>query len=85
MVEVVRCRRRWVRVWADQAPSPISADVEVLSRRRVIERTFGWLGRQWRLGKDHKALSATSEAWMFVAMTRLMLRRLAARLSSDTL
>jgi transposase len=43
----------------------------------VIERTFGWLGRQRRLSKDYEALPATSEAWIYLAMTRLMLRRVA--------
>lgn len=49
----------------------------VLPRRWVVERTFGWLGRSRRLSKDYEALSATSEAMIYVAMTRLMVRRLA--------
>ena len=49
----------------------------VLSRRWVVERTFGWLGRQRRLSKDYEALPASGAAWVQIAMSRLMLRRLA--------
>lgn len=49
----------------------------VLPRRWVVERTFGWLFRFRRLSKDYEVLSETSEAWIFAAMTRIMLRRLA--------
>ena len=49
----------------------------VLPRRWVVERTFGWLGRQRRLSKDYEALPASSAAWVQIAMSRLMLRRLA--------
>jgi putative transposase len=49
----------------------------VLPRRWVVERTFGWLCQSRRLSKDYERLTATSEALIYVAMTRLMLRRLA--------
>ncbi len=48
----------------------------VLPKRWVVERTFGWLGRCRRLSKDYEALPETSEAWIYLAMTHLMLRRL---------
>jgi putative transposase len=48
-----------------------------LPRRWVVERTFSWLGQNRRLSKDYERLSATSEAFIYVAMTRLMARRLA--------
>jgi putative transposase len=50
---------------------------QVLPRRWVVERTFGWLYQSRRLSKDYERLSETSEALIYVAMTRLMLRRLA--------
>src|SRR5829696_4227134 len=40
------------------------------------ERTFAWLGRYRRLSKDYEFLTATSEAVIYLAMTRLLLRRL---------
>ena len=50
---------------------------QVLPRRWVVERTFAWLGRYRRLSKDYEALPETSEAMIYAAMSRLMLRRLA--------
>ena len=49
----------------------------VLPRRWVVERTSAWLGRCRRLSKDYEGLPATHEAWVHVAMIRLMLKRLA--------
>ena len=50
---------------------------QVLPRRWVVERTFGWLNRQRRLSKDYEALCETTETWIYISMTGLMLRRLA--------
>ena len=52
---------------------------KVLPWRWVVERTFGWLGRYRRLSKDYEQQPATEEAVIYLAMTRLMLRRLAPR------
>ena len=49
---------------------------QVLPRRWVVERTFAWLGRQRRLSKDYEALPETTEAWVYITTTGLMLRRL---------
>ena len=48
----------------------------VPSRRWVVERSFNWLGRQRRLSQDYEAPPASSAAWVQIAMSRLMLRRL---------
>lgn len=52
----------------------------VLPRRWGVERPFGWLGRSRRLSKDYEVLPATSEVMIYVAMIRLMLKRLASTL-----
>ncbi len=49
----------------------------VLPRRWVIERTCAWLTQSRRLSKDYDVLPASSAAMMYIAMTRLMIRRLA--------
>jgi putative transposase len=49
----------------------------VLPRRWVVERTFGWLGRYRRLNRDYERQAQTGEMMVYLAMTRLMLARLA--------
>jgi putative transposase len=56
------------------------ADVKgfvVLPKRRIVERTFGWLGRYRRHSKDYERNTASSEAMIYIAMIHVMLRRLA--------
>ena len=48
---------------------------QVLPRRGVVERAFGWLNLQRRLSKDYEALCETTETWLYISMTGLMLRR----------
>ena len=52
---------------------------QVLPRRWVVEWTFGWFNLQRRLSKDYEALCETTETWLYIAMTGLILRRLAHR------
>jgi putative transposase len=66
-------RRRWL---PPGATPPIVSPFAVIPRRWVVERTFAWLGRFRRLSKDYEYLTATSEAVIYLAMTRLLLRRL---------
>jgi putative transposase len=56
---------------------PGSRTFHVLPRRWVVERTLGWLNRERRLSKDYERLPSTTEAWVNMAMIRLMVRRLA--------
>jgi putative transposase len=49
----------------------------VLPRRWVVERTFAWISHNRRMAKDYERLCATGEAFVYVAMMRLMVRRLA--------
>jgi putative transposase len=51
---------------------------KVIPKRWIVERTFAWLTFQRRLVKDYEYLPQTSESLIYLAMIRLMLRRLAA-------
>ena len=82
----------WAAEWAKegkevdwQSLMPPSG-FRVLPRRWVVERTFAWISHNRRMAKDYERLCATSEALIYVAMTRLMVRRLArAKPFSDTI
>jgi putative transposase len=91
-VEIVRRPRKsapeevlmaWAKQWAKEG---VTVDWQkllppqgfvVLPRRWVVERTFSWIDQNRRMSKDYERLTATSEAFIYVAMTRLMVRRLA--------
>ena len=49
-----------------------------LPRRWVVERTFfSWISQNRRMSKDYERLCASAEAFVYAAMIRLMVRRLA--------
>jgi putative transposase len=50
---------------------------QVLPRRWVVGRTFSWIDQNRRISKDYERLCASCEAFVYAAMSRLMLRRLA--------
>jgi putative transposase len=50
---------------------------QVLPRRWVVERTFSWIDQNRRMSKDYERLCASGEAFVYAAMSRLMMRRLA--------
>jgi putative transposase len=75
--------RAWAEEWAREG---VRVDWEklmppngfqVLPRRWVVERTFSWTDQNRRMSKDYERLTETSEAFIYLAMSRLMARRLA--------
>jgi putative transposase len=73
----------WAQEWAkegrkiDWQKLLPSRGFELLPRRWVVERTFSWLSQNRRMSKDYERLCATSEAFIYAAMARLIVRRLA--------
>src|SRR5215216_80559 len=91
-VEILRRARKpapeevlmaWAKQWAKEGVTVDWQELlpprgfQVLPRRWVVERTFTWISHNRRMSKDYERLAQTSEAFIYVAMTRLMLRRLA--------
>ncbi len=91
-VEVVRKPRKpipeevakvWAHSWAQEGKQVDwhklmpARGFTVLPRRWVVERTFAWISHNRRMAKDYERLCATGEAFIYAAMSRLMVRRLA--------
>jgi transposase len=49
----------------------------VLPKRWIVERTLGWATRARRLAKDFETLVTSSQAWFLLAMSFLLVRRIA--------
>jgi putative transposase len=73
----------WAEQWAKEGVSVEwermlpPRGFQVLPRRWVVERSFAWISHNRRLSKDYERLCTTGEAFVYAAMTRLMVRRLA--------
>lgn len=63
-------------LWTPVLLPPGTKGFVLLARRWVVERTFAWLSRSRRLSRDYERFPETSETWIYISMTRLMLRRL---------
>lgn len=74
-VEIVQRPRKWGRYPVGIEPPPLPS-FTVWPRRWVVERTWAWIGRYRRLSKEYDYLPESSEAWIYAAMSRLMLKRL---------
>jgi putative transposase len=68
---------RWELEIVERSSSTDTEGFAVLPRRWIVERTFGWLMRNRRLSKDYERKVQSSEAFIEVAMIRLILKRLA--------
>ena len=74
-IQSVKDTYQWV--WEIVKLDRQSKGFKVLAWRWIVERTFAWLGRYRRLSVDYEALPVSLEAFIYAAMVRLMLRRLA--------
>jgi putative transposase len=75
--------KAWAREWAKEG---VKVDwqkllpprgFQVLPRRWVVERSFAWICHNRRMSKDYERLCASAEGFVYAAMSRLMVRRLA--------
>jgi transposase len=57
--------------------SDIARGFKILPHRWIVERTFGWLMHHRRLVRDYETTESSAEAWIYIAMIRIQLRRLA--------
>lgn len=48
----------------------------VVPKRWVVERSFAWISRNRRLGRDFERYATTVAAFVRLAMIRIMLKRL---------
>jgi len=64
-------------IWQVVKRSDTVQGFQVLPRRWVVERTFSWLNNYRRLSKDYEELPASSESLIYLAMSHIMLHRLA--------
>jgi putative transposase len=58
---------------------------KILPKRWIVERTFGWLMQARRLTRDYETKTSSSEAMILVHASRIMLRRLAKSLFTQSL
>jgi transposase len=59
------------------SPRPGQWGFQVLPRRWVVERTFAWLDRYRRLARDWEAALWSACAFIYIAASNLIARRLA--------
>jgi transposase len=71
-------RGAWRAPGQSQEPPRPPRGFHLLPRRWVVERTFAWLSTWRRLSKDYELLPESEAAWIYLAMIRTMLRRLAS-------
>ena len=55
--------------------NPHSKGFDVLPKRWIVERTFAWFSLYRRLSKDYEYYTTSSEAMIYLASIRLMLKR----------
>lgn len=79
------------KVQAEQAAQSLGCTFQVVKRsdapgfhvvpwRWVVERTFAWFGNFRRLSKDYERTTSSSEAFLWLANSRILLRRLSRAL-----
>ena len=74
--------RLWAAEWAKEGEQVDwqkllpPGGFQVVPRRWVVERACSWIDKNRRMSQDYERLTETSEAFIYMAMSRLMVRRL---------
>lgn len=71
---------RWALIqwlWCVELVKRPTGRFEILPKRWIVERTFGWLNRSRRLSKSYERTPESDQAFLYVAMIHLMVKRLA--------
>ena len=84
-VDLEIVKHPWTGIRGTWAPVGVKVDWDkiipkgfhVLPRRWVVERTNAWITRHRRLSRDFEGTHTSGESFIYLAMTRLMLTRLA--------
>lgn len=85
-LKIVKRPRKWywvpeevkdMNAYLEEKGVDTSTEFKVLPKRWIVERTFAWLNKYRRLSKDYEYLLATSESTLLLAMSRILLNRLA--------
>ena len=86
-LELIWADSAYAGSFVDWAEESFNIEVEIVTRRDeqkgfevqphrwIVERTLAWISRHRRLAKDYERIVAHSEAFIYVAMIGLMLRR----------
>lgn len=71
--------------FADLVPAQYGIEVEIIDRKKlgtnmkpkrwIVERTFAWMNNFRRLAKDFERTTASSESFIYLAMSLLILKR----------
>lgn len=77
-IEIVK--RPPCRFWVHKDTPPelllkVEQGFKVQPRRWVVERTFAWINRNRRLSKEYDLLTTSTENFIYLAMSRVMLKR----------
>ena len=80
----------WVNLLRDEEKGVQELELKIVKRdphqkgfqvqpwRWIVERTFAWISKNRRMSKDYEVYKDTSETFAYIAMVRIMLKRLTA-------
>ncbi len=69
--------RFWIKADSNPEDWPkFPTGFKVQPKRWVVERTFAWIGRNRRLSKEYDYHTESTESHIYIAMSRLILRRM---------